>query len=132
MYELWIDSGYRTREYQEIVLQNDIKEMGEAAYDKVALPGTSEHESGLAIDCGIVIDGKYFDELPEDAPITKWIHENCYKYGFIVRYPKGKEEITGYKYEPWHLRYVGLKLAKYLTKNNLTLDEYYLDKRRAR
>ena len=73
-YELWIDSGYRTREYQEIVLQNDIKEMGEAAYDKVALPGTSEHESGLAIDCGIVIDGKYFDELPEDAPITKWIH----------------------------------------------------------
>lgn len=127
-YELWIDSGYRTREYQEIVLQNYIKEMGEAAYEKVALPGTSEHESGLAIDCGVVIDGKYFDELPEDAPITKWIHENCYKYGFILRYPKGKEEITGYKYEPWHLRYVGPKLAKYLTENNLTLDEYHLNK----
>ena len=131
-YELWIDSGYRTREYQEIVLQNYIKEMGEVAYEKVALPGTSEHESGLAIDCGVVMDGKYFDELPENAPITKWIHENCYKYGFILRYPKGKEEITGYKYEPWHLRYVGPKLAKYLTENNLTLDEYYLNKRQTR
>lgn len=131
-YELWIDSGYRTREYQEIILQNYIKEMGEKAYEKVALPGTSEHESGLAIDCGIVIDGKYFDELPENASITKWIHENCYKYGFILRYPKGKEEITGYQYEPWHLRYVGPKLAKYLTENNLTLDEYYLNKRQTR
>ncbi len=131
-YELWIDSGYRTREYQEIILQNYIKEMGNAAYDKVALPGTSEHESGLAIDCGIVIDGEYIDELPENAPITKWIHENCYKYGFILRYPKGKEEITGYKYEPWHLRYVGPKLAKYLTENDLTLDEYYLNKDRTR
>lgn len=106
--------------------------MGNAAYDKVALPGTSEHESGLAIDCGIVIDGEYIDELPENAPITKWIHENCYKYGFILRYPKGKEEITGYKYEPWHLRYVGPKLAKYLTENDLTLDEYYLNKDRTR
>lgn len=127
-YELWIDSGYRTRKYQEIVLQNYIKEMGEEAYKKVALPGTSEHESGLAIDCGVVIDGKYFDELPENAPITKWIHENCYKYGFILRYPKGKEEITGYKYEPWHLRYVGKELATYLKENNLTLEEYHLNR----
>ena len=127
-YELWIDSGYRTRYYQEEVLKYYLKEMGESAYEKVALPGTSEHETGLAIDCATVIDGKYIDELTDDLPVTKWLHANCHHYGFILRYPKDKIEITGYKYEPWHLRYVGIELAKYLTENNLTLDEYHLNR----
>lgn len=127
-YELWIDSGYRSNEYQKIVLQNYLSIMGDAAYEKVALPGTSEHETGLAIDLGTIIDGKYFDELTDEMPVTKWVHDNCYKYGFILRYPKDKEQITGYKYEPWHLRYVGLKLAKYLHENDLTLEEYHLNK----
>ena len=127
-YELWIDSGYRTRSYQEKVLNHYLETIGEEAYQKVALPGTSEHESGYAIDLGTVIDGKYFDELTDALPVTKWLHENCHKYGFIIRYPKDKEEITGFKYEPWHLRYVGLELAKYLHETGLTLEEYHRDK----
>ena len=125
-YELWIDSGYRSRDYQKEVLKYYLQEMGDLAYEKVALPGTSEHETGLAIDCATVIDGKYIDELTDDLPVTKWLHANCQNYGFILRYPKDKVEITGYHYEPWHLRYVGKELAEYLTENNLTLEEYQL------
>ena len=127
-YELWIDSGYRTRYYQEEVLKYYLKEMGESAYEKVALPGTSEHETCLDRDCATVIDRKYIDEVTDDLPVTKWLHANCHHYGFILRYPKDKVEITGYNYEPWHLRYVGKELAKYLTENNLTLDEYHLNR----
>ena len=127
-YELWIDSGYRTSSYQEKVLNHYLKTMGEEAYQKVALPKTSEHESGYAIDLGTVIDGKYFDEITNELPVTKWLHENCHKYGFIIRYPKDREEIKGFKYEPWHLRYVGLELAKYLYETDLTLEEYHREK----
>lgn len=102
----------------------------EYALNSVALPGTSEHHTGLAIDYAIKMDdGKYvlnkdYGEIPE----VKKINDLAPKYGFIVRYPEGKKDITGYQSEPFHLRYVGKKLAEYLTKNNLTLEEYYLSK----
>ena len=75
-------------------------------------------------------NGKYFENKEEDEKEIVWMMNNCYKYGFILRYPKEKEEITGFNYEPWHYRFVGKELAKYLTENHLTMEEYKkLDKR---
>ena len=86
-----------------------------------AKPGHSEHQTGLAVD----VEGSNNDYDKFESSIEfNWMINNSYKYGFILRYPKGKENITGFKYEPWHYRYVGIELAKYLYKNNLTLEEY--------
>lgn len=123
-YQIFIDSGYRSFNYQQEVLDYYLGLMGDEAYKKVAMPGTSEHQLGLAIDIASVINGQYFDELNDDMLVTKWVHDNAYKYGFILRYPKGKEEITGYNYEPWHFRFVGLDLAMKLKNSGLTLEEY--------
>ena len=91
----------------------------EKTNSEVQKPGYSEHETGLAIDFSNPSN-------PEDnEPMWEWLNANSYKYGFILRYPKGKENVTGYNFEPWHFRFVGLKLAKYLFKNDLTLEEYY-------
>ena len=95
------------------------KEEYQKERDKVsARPGFSEHQTGLAIDINSL------DESFENTVAGKWLAENSSKYGFILRYPKGKEGITGYNYEPWHLRYVGKKLATYLYKHNLVFEEY--------
>ncbi len=124
--EIVIDSGYRPFLYQENLLNDLIKEKGDAAYKSLALPGFSEHQSGLAVDIGFYKNGVYDAKFNVDdyQKEFKWLEENAYKYGFIIRYPKGKENITGYIYEPWHLRYIGEK-AEFLTKNDLTLEEYY-------
>ncbi|MEY2196923.1 D-alanyl-D-alanine carboxypeptidase family protein [Neobacillus sp. BF23-41] len=90
-----------------------------------ALPGTSEHETGLAIDV-TEGDGKCAAaDCFSDSTEAKWLQEHAADYGFIIRYPKGKEAITGYQYESWHLRYVGKKLAKEITSQGITLEEYY-------
>ncbi len=125
-YEIYIDSGYRSGLYQQEILNHYLNELGKEAYNKVALPGTSEHQTGLAIDIGTLIDGIYYEEITEDMRVFKWLNDNAYKYGFILRYPKGKEAITGYKFEPWHFRFVGQTLAYHLRKNNLTLEEYLI------
>ena len=119
------NSGFRTiKEQQEILdFYLDPNQRGLGAYNSVALPKTSEHHTGLAIDVAMIKNGVYTDDLEDTEEEIKWLHNNCYKYGFILRYPKGKENITGYSYEPWHFRYVG-DIAEYLTKNNLTLEEY--------
>lgn len=124
-YNIDIMSGYRTYNYQENIYNNLVKEKGfNYALRSIAKPGTSEHQIGLAIDFCIYKDDLcYIEHELEDLPETKWIHENAHKYGFILRYPKDKEEITGYMYEPWHLRYVG-NLAIYLYNNDITLEEY--------
>ena len=124
--EIVIDSGYRPFLYQENLLNDLLKEKGEEAYKSLALPGYSEHQSGLSVDVGFYKNGKYDAKFKVDDYIKefKWLEENAYKYGFIIRYPKDKENITGYIYEPWHLRYIGEK-AEFLTKQNLTLEEYY-------
>ena len=126
-YCIEIESAYRSYDYQKELLDNLIAEKGaEYAYNAVAKPGHSEHQTGLALDYCIFRDGKYLIEkdidLTEESIYTNAI---AHLYGFILRYPKGKEDITGYMYEPWHLRYVDKDLAVYLYQKNLTLDEYY-------
>ena len=123
--EIIVDSGYRDYHYQQVVLDALIKEKGDLAYQLVALPGASEHQTGLAIDVAYFKDGIYIDDVKESDVEAQWLYNNAYKYGFILRYPKGKEDITGFSYEPWHFRFVGLELAQELFVNNLTLEEYY-------
>ncbi len=96
----------------------------------VTVPGSSEHQIGLAVD--IITDGYItLDEGFADTPAGKWLADNCYKYGFILRYPAGKEEITSIEFEPWHFRYVGVEAATVMTKNGICLEEFwnkYVDK----
>ena len=128
-FDIEIDSGYRSYEYQLNILNKELETKLEEAYKLIALPGCSEHQTGLAVDFCITTDGIYNDEIKGDEPETIWIHENAAKYGFILRLPSGKEHITGFNYEPWHLRYVGVELACYLATYNLTLEEYHLEKK---
>ena len=96
----------------------------------VAVPGYSEHHTGLAIDLDLIKDGKLIDEnddLFAEKDIFLTIHNMLAKYGFILRYPNGKENITGYSYEPWHIRYVGSpQIASEIFTKNLTLEEYLI------
>ncbi len=124
---LMINSSYRSYEDQESVY-NDFKNISLKYADSYAArPGHSEHQTGLAIDITslehpyITNDANSFDKSPE----YEWLKNNCHKYGFILRYPKGKEHITGYNTESWHFRYVGIEPATKMYKDNLTLDEYY-------
>ena len=121
-----IDSGYRSYHYQKEVYEKISQEKGiEYAEQFVALPGCSEHQTGLAVDFAAIRNGKYSDDIKENDKESIWMKENAYRYGFILRYPKEKENITGYAFEPWHYRYVGIPLSQYLYQNNLTLEEYY-------
>lgn len=124
-YYIDIESGYRDYDYQEKIYNKLLEEKGFSyAITRIAEPGKSEHQTGLALDFCIYRDEKcYIEHEIEDFQETKWIHQNCHRYGFILRYPEGKEDITKYSYEPWHLRYVG-NVARYIYDNNLTLEEY--------
>lgn len=119
---IWIQSGYRSYELQESLYNKYVNRDGKLAADTYsARPGHSEHQTGLAFDLNTITDDfQYTNE-------GKWINDNCYKYGFILRYPKGKENYTGYKYESWHLRYVGIDLANKLYNNGdwITLEEHF-------
>ena len=115
-----IDDSYRSVEVQQVIKDEYLNKYGIDFTKKyVAEPGESEHHTGLAIDIMLNIDDKFIYE-----DIFKEIHNVLYKYGFILRYPKNKELITGYYYEPWHIRYVGLEVSKIIYDNNLTLEEY--------
>lgn len=125
-YEIFVDSSYRTYEYQEKVFNQVALEKGlEYAKKSVAVPGGSEHQTGLAVDIIFRKNGEMIEEQKEDDPEIQWLFSNAYKYGFILRYPKGKEEITGFNFEPWHFRYVGKALAQELFLSGMTLEEYY-------
>lgn len=119
---IWIQSGYRSYNLQESLYNKYVNRDGKVAADTYsARPGHSEHQTGLAFDLNSISDDfQYTDE-------GKWVNNNCYKYGYILRYPKGKESITGYKYESWHLRYVGVELATKLYNNGdwITLEEHF-------
>ena len=122
-YKIKVVSAYRSYFYQQELYNYYFKKMGKKAKYVSSLPGHSEHQLGLSIDVeGSNGDYNKFEESNE----FKWMINNSYKYGFILRYPKNKEKITGYKYEPTHLRYVGYSLAKYLKRNSMTLEEYYM------
>ncbi len=123
--ELMQVSGHRTFEYQTNLFNRYVKSMGEESAKKLsAWPGASEHQTGLAADFGEKNGNCQLDSCYENTPSGKWLKENAYKYGFILRYPQGKEEITGYSYEPWHYRYVGKELAKKINDKDITLEEY--------
>ena len=115
-------SAYKSYDYQLGLYNYYVSQDGKEAADKYsARPGFSEHNSGLAID----IKGINTDYLSDETKEYKWIKDNAHLYGFIIRYPKGNEDITGYQYEPWHLRYVGIDVATYIYEHNITFDEYY-------
>ena len=118
---LFIASGFRSYDDQVKLYNAYIKEDGKEKADTYsARPGYSEHQSGLAADINTA--ASWFDDTQE----AKWLKQNCYKYGFIIRYPKGEEKYTGYKYESWHLRYVGKELAKKIHDNNdISLEHYF-------
>ena len=94
----------------------------------VAMPGTSEHELGLAVDL-VDTDYPYLDEAQENTDTQKWLMENSWRYGFILRYPNDKSEITGIIYEPWHYRYVGKETAKAIYESGLCMEEFFGSKR---
>ena len=117
---LWIGSGYRSYQDQEIIYNNYVAMDGvEMADTYSARPGYSEHQTGLVIDCNTIDDA--FGNTPESA----WLAEHAHEYGFVIRYPKGKEDITGYQYEPWHIRYVGSKVATECYERGICLEEYF-------
>lgn len=116
---IWNQSNFRSYQYQEKLYNDYVARDGKEKADTYsARPGYSEHQTGLTIDMNTITDA--FGKTKEG----KWIRENCHKYGFIVRYPQGKENITGYKYEPWHIRYLGVELATKIYDSGLTLEEY--------
>ena len=126
--EIGIESAYRDYKYQDSIYQEYIEKYGMEYADKyVAPPGYSEHHTSLAIDIGIKVNGVFQDDnntLMEQEDKYRIIHKYLKDFGFILRYPKGKEFITGYPYEPWHIRYVGKFIASIINDNNLTLEEY--------
>lgn len=130
---MYVTSAYRSYSRQESVFNQSMQERMDQgmtpleAYEEtsiqVAIPGTSEHATGLAVD---IISTKY-DELDErqgDTEEQKWLMEHCQDYGFILRYPSEKSDITGIIYEPWHYRYVGKDAAKEIMEQGITLEEY--------
>ena len=117
---MWTASGYRTYEYQRDLYENYAARDGfDAADTYSARPGHSEHETGLTFD--INDPSNSFDNTAEAA----WLAEHCAEYGFIIRYPKGKEDITGFMYESWHVRYVGEEVAAVIMENGICLEEYF-------
>lgn len=113
-------SSFRDYAYQEQLYNGYVEQYGIAEADKIsARPGYSEHQTGLTHDL-IDLNG----ELITSEPEASWIREHCADYGFIVRYPQGKESVTGYDYEPWHLRYVGNPAAQEIMSKGITLEEY--------
>lgn len=119
-------SGYRSYDRQKSIYQSNIKSKGLEYTKKIsAFPGSSEHQTGYAMD--ISTNSQNFQLTKEfgTTPEGKWVKLNAHKFGFIIRYPEHKTSITGFSYEPWHLRYVGIPLAEYMYRNNLTLEEVY-------
>ncbi|MBO4846012.1 MAG: M15 family metallopeptidase [Lachnospiraceae bacterium] len=131
--KLVISSAYRDYDRQKDIFDKKVRQYMlygysyAEAYKKTAtensIPGSSEHEIGLAFDI-VSEDHEKMNEEFGSTDAGKWLDKNCYRYGFIIRYPKGKEEVTGIIYEPWHIRYVGVDAAKEIYKEHITLEEY--------
>ena len=116
-------SCYRSYETQKKIYDTDVYKYGEEVTDEsVARPGYSEHQTGLAID---LLEPGYTLESFHESTAYNWLVDNAFKYGFILRYPLDKEDITGYSYESWHYRYVGVEAATKIHQDNITYDEYY-------
>lgn len=121
-------SGYRSYAIQKAIFTYNVKTQGYTEARRYsAYPGTSEHQTGLSIDISAKsVGNQLIPKLGETAE-GKWLQAHCADFGFIIRYPNGKEAITGYAYEPWHVRYVGKKIAQEIMEQGLTLEEYFGD-----
>ena len=118
---IFLSSGFRSYDYQKQIYDNYCSWYGQESADTFsARPGNSEHQTGLAIDVNIVDDS--FTGTAEAI----WLENHCWEYGFIIRYPRNKQSVTGYKYEPWHIRYVGTDMSKKIhDAGDITLEEYF-------
>lgn len=133
-YSYWIASAYRSYEKQQGLVDEDVNtfiNQGmayetalEEVYRETMPAGCSEHQTGLALDI-LCTNNTNMDVSQAEEPGNEWLRDNCYKYGFILRYPENKSEITGVNFEPWHFRYVGKEAAKYIMKNHITLEQFY-------
>lgn len=131
-----ICSSYRTHDKQEELFQKKVNTLLRQGYSQeeaeteaarwVARPGTSEHETGLAVD---IVDKSYqlLDEKQAETPVQQWLMAHCAEYGFILRYPVEKSDLTGIGYEPWHYRYVGVEAAKEISEQGICLEEYWME-----
>lgn len=125
-YDLYARSGYRSYDTQVSLYASYAAAHGQEAADTFsAKAGQSEHQTGLVMDITCEAMNFQLDDTFGETEEGKWVSENANKYGFIVRYPKGKEDITGYMYEPWHIRYLGVELATGVYESGLTLEEYF-------
>lgn len=128
-----ICSSYRTNEKQTDLFNNKVNEYKKAGFSDneaiaeaarwVAYPGTSEHQTGLALDI-VTVENQILDESQLESKCQQWLMEHCWDYGFILRYPEDKTEITNIDFEPWHYRYVGKKAATIIREKGLCLEEY--------
>ena len=122
-FELYVTSGYRSTAWQKEIYNHMVETYSvERADETCSRPGHSEHTTGLGLD--IALDQYKYEEV-ENHPQYQWFLSQLSNYGFILRYPKDKENLTGYSYEAWHIRYVGKELAQKIEKSGLTFDEYY-------
>lgn len=132
-FHYWIASAYRSRQRQQELIDEDVQELMQQGWNyedalmetyRETMPaGHSEHETGLALD--ILCSGNTtMDESQANEPANQWLVAHCADYGFILRYPKDKEDVTGIDYEPWHFRYVGREAAKYMEEHRMTLEEF--------
>ena len=124
---LRVSSGYRSYNYQVGLYNGYVNKEGQVAADaESARPGYSEHQTGLAADIGPFYEHCNVEACFADTPEGKWLAAESYKYGFIIRYPDGKQAITGYNYEPWHVRYVGATLATEMHNRGIqTIEEFF-------
>jgi D-alanyl-D-alanine carboxypeptidase len=126
--EIKMTTAYRSYDFQEILYNNYVSQSGAEEADRFsAKPGQSEHQTGLAVDVSSSSVGYELTDAFGDTSEGKWLAQHAHEYGFILRYPDGKEAITGYMYEPWHLRYVGLFVANEIYQKGFTLEEYILE-----
>ena len=125
-HKLFAISGYRSYERQETLFTAAAEEEGEeTASETLAAPGNSEHQTGLAMDVSSESNNFQLNTAFANTDEGEWLDDHAHEHGFIIRYPEGKEEITGISYEPWHLRYVGEEIAEVLHENDLTLEEFF-------
>lgn len=119
-------SGYRSYSLQKQFYDSYVARDGQEAADRYsARPGTSEHQTGLSFDVTSISGKCHLEICFADMKEGQWVRNHAYEYGFIIRYPEGKKQITGYQYEPWHLRYVGRELASEIQKSSQTLEEFF-------
>lgn len=126
-YKLQVSTAYRGYSYQKTLYDGYVANAGQAAADQEsARPGYSEHQTGLAVDIRSQSDKCSLEACFGTMPEGKWLAANAYKYGFLLRYPADKVSVTGYEYEPWHFRYIGVDLSQELHKQNIqTLEEFF-------